>query len=55
MFKDKFKIVDFSFVDNEGGLNQNVVLARKLVKNKYNCNCHYKYGIFELRKKSKND
>lgn len=53
MFKDKFEIVDFSFVNDEGNLNQCVELTSELIRN--NCNCYYGCGIFELRKKSKDD
>lgn len=53
MFKDKFEIVDFSFVSDDGNLNQGVELTDELIKN--NCHCHYGCGIFELKKKSKDD
>jgi len=53
MFEGKFEIVDFSFVDDKGELNENIVLTDELIES--NCACHYGCGIFELRKKSKND
>jgi len=53
MFEDKFDIIDFSFVDDKGDLNENIILNDELIKT--NCACHYGCGIFELRKKSRND
>ncbi len=48
MFIGRFKIVDFSFVDDKGDLHQDVELTAELIKD--NCNCLYGCGIFELRK-----
>jgi len=53
MFEGKFDIIDFSFVDDKGDLNENIILNDELIET--NCACHYGCGIFELRKKSKND
>lgn len=53
MFEGKFDIIDFSFVNDKGDLNENIILTDELIET--NCACHYGCGIFELRKKSKND
>jgi len=53
MFEDKFDIIDFSFVDDKGDLNEHITLNDELIET--DCACHYGCGIFELRKKSKDD
>jgi len=53
MFEDKFEIIDFSFVDDAGDLSEHISLTDELIDT--NCSCHYGCGIFELRKKIKND
>ena len=53
MFENKFEIIDFSFVDDNGDLNENILLDDALIET--NCNCHYGCGIFELRKKIEDD
>jgi SAM-dependent methyltransferase len=53
IFDNKFDIIDFSFVDDKGDLNEHITLNDELIET--NCACHYGCGIFELRKKSKYD
>ena len=53
MFQNKFVIKSFSFVNDEGDLEENVDLRDELIQN--NCYCYYGCGIFELQKKSLND
>lgn len=48
MFKNKFEIVSFSYVNDKGDLQKNIILTKELIAN--NCNCDYGCGIFELRK-----
>jgi len=48
LFNNKFKIDYFSYVDDEGGLFENVEIDNSKVKNNYNCN--YGCGIFEMTK-----
>jgi SAM-dependent methyltransferase len=48
LFKDKYKIQSFSYVDDQGNLFEDVDLDVKDVHN--NFNCHYGCGIFELLK-----
>ncbi|MGC9140691.1 DUF268 domain-containing protein [Athalassotoga sp.] len=48
LFKDKYSIDSFSFVDDKGELNYDVALTDNLVNN--NCYCNYGCGIFEMTK-----
>ncbi len=48
LFKNKVKIINFSYVDDKGKLNINVDLNDINIKN--NCYCQYGCGIFELLK-----
>lgn len=48
MFKNKFIIVSFSYVDDEGNLHINLDLDATLIDT--NCKCIYGCAIFELRK-----
>jgi len=48
LFKDKFKLLSFSFVDDKGDLYINVDLNEKNVENNFGCT--YGCGIFELLK-----
>ncbi len=48
MFENKFSIESFSYVDDLGDLNQNIILDSGLVES--NCDCNFGCGIFELRK-----
>ena len=48
LFKDKFKINYFSYVDDKGSLFENVKLDNNSIKNNYNCK--YGCGIFEMTK-----
>jgi len=48
LVKDRFALVQFSYVDDLGDLHENVRLdSRKIATN---CGCEYGCGIFELRK-----
>lgn len=48
LFKDKFRIDYFSYVDDRGSLFENVKLDNNSIKNNYNCK--YGCGIFEMTK-----
>ena len=48
MFKDKFEVVSFSYVDDTGDLHKKVELNEQNIKDSFGCN--YGCGIFELRK-----
>ncbi|MBF0430913.1 MAG: DUF268 domain-containing protein [Fibrobacteria bacterium] len=48
LFKDKFTIDDFSYVDDSGQLHKNVPLRKQEMDNNFNCT--YGCGIFELSK-----
>lgn len=48
MFENKFEIVSFSYVDDNGDLQKDLILSDEFILN--NCNCNYGCGIFELRK-----
>ncbi len=48
LFKGKFVVEAFSYVDDKGNLHENVTLDEQYVMN--NFNCHYGCGIFELKK-----
>ncbi len=48
LFKDKYEIVQFSYVDDKGELFENINLTNDLINN--NCNCNYGCGIFEMKK-----
>jgi len=48
LFKNKYEIASFSFVDDKGDLQENVELTEKLINE--NCNCNYGCGIFDLIK-----
>ncbi len=48
MFENRFEIISFSYVDDKGDLQKDLVLNYELISN--NCNCNYGCGIFELRK-----
>jgi hypothetical protein len=46
--KERFSILEFSIVDDNGELHTNIKLNPDMVKS--NCNCNYGCGIFVLRK-----
>lgn len=48
LFKDRYQIDCFSYVDDEGDLHANVSMAAHEINNNYGCN--YGCGIFELTK-----
>lgn len=48
LFKDRYRIDHFSYVDDEGDLHVNTSMAADEVNNNYGCN--YGCGIFELTK-----
>jgi SAM-dependent methyltransferase len=48
IFRNKFKIDYFSYVDDDGSLHKNVKFNDKNIKNSYNCD--YGCGIFEMTK-----
>jgi len=48
LFKNKYDIVSFSFVDDKGDLHENVELSESIING--NCNCIYGCGIFDLIK-----
>ena len=48
LFKDKYIIESFSFINDENVLFENVDLTEEQIKN--NCFCNYGCGIFELLK-----
>lgn len=48
IFKDKYKILSFSYVDDKGDLFENVNLENSFIEN--NFNCRFGCGIFELVK-----
>lgn len=52
LFNNKFKLDQFSYVNDEGTLFENIKLVDDSVKNNYNCN--YGCGIFEMTKISGN-
>lgn len=50
MFKNKFEVLSFSYVDDSGDLHKDLILTNEQIN--HNCNCSYGCGIFELRKVS---
>ena len=48
MFKNKFHIISFSYVDDKEDLQKDIQLTEENIKNSFNCD--YGCGIFELRK-----
>ena len=48
IFKDKYKIDSFSYVDDKGDLYKNVVLTEERIAT--NAGCHYGCGILEMTK-----
>ena len=48
LFKGKYNIDSFSYVDDNGDLHENINLNDELIEN--NCGCHYGCGIFEMTK-----
>lgn len=48
LFQDKYTLVNFSFVDDDGNLHRNVTLDSKNVSS--NCGCFLGCGIFEFKK-----
>jgi hypothetical protein len=48
MAKDRFDLVQFSYVDDKGDLHENTPLDFARID--ANCGCSYGCGIFELRK-----
>ncbi len=48
IFKDKYFLSNFSYVDDQGNLHKHVKLGNKAVRRNFNCN--YGCGIFELVK-----
>jgi len=49
LFRNKYEIIEFSYVDDNGDLHENVSLDSEI--NNENFGCTYGCGIFELRKK----
>lgn len=49
LFKDKFIINDFSYVDDKGDFHEGLTLSEYEIERNYGC--HYGCGIFELIKK----
>jgi SAM-dependent methyltransferase len=49
LFIPKYNIDYFSFVDDKGDLNNNIILNNNMIDT--NCGCKYGCGIFELTKK----
>lgn len=50
MFKARFEVMDFAFVDDRGDLHEGVTLSEKDIET--NCGCHYGCAIFELKKRA---
>jgi hypothetical protein len=48
LFKDKYIIDHFSFVDDKGNLHKNIEMSNKGIDK--NFDCHYGCGIFEMTK-----
>jgi SAM-dependent methyltransferase len=48
IFKDKYKLEQFSYVDDKGVLFENITLTDEIIHN--SCGCHYGCGIFEMIK-----
>lgn len=48
LFKDKYKTLSFSYIDDEDNFYESVELKEEYVNNNFNCN--YGCGIFELKK-----
>lgn len=48
MYKDKFIIEDFSYVDDKGDLHKNIEITEEFIENSNNFD--YSCGIFELKK-----
>lgn len=48
LFKNRFQIEYFSFVDDHGNLHKHIEMTESMIKK--NCNCTFGCGIFELRK-----
>ena len=49
LFKDKYTIDDFSFVDDKGDLHKNITMNDKQIDS--NLDCYYGCAIFEMTKK----
>jgi len=48
LFEGKFKLLNFSYVDDQGDLHENIDISQKRINQ--NFGCRYGCGIFELRK-----
>lgn len=48
IFQKNYELLQFSFVDDEGKLQENINLTPELIEN--NCFCHFGCGIFEWKK-----
>jgi SAM-dependent methyltransferase len=48
LFKDKYSIDSFSYVDDKGDLFKNVIISQAEIENNFNCN--YGCAIFEMTK-----
>jgi len=48
IFKDKYKIKSFSYVNDDGHMFKNILLTEETIKNNFNCS--FGCGIFELIK-----
>jgi hypothetical protein len=48
MAKDRFELIGFSYVDDKGDLQEEVILDLSMIAN--NCWCYYGCGIFEFKK-----
>lgn len=48
MFKERFVVKDFAYIDDMGDLHESVTLTD--IRIKENCACHYGCAIFELQK-----
>jgi hypothetical protein len=50
MAKDRFDLMEFSYVDDAGIFHANVELTPERIAD--NCGCDYGCGIFEFRRKT---
>ena len=48
IFKEKYKLESFSYIDDEGGLHKDIKLNESMISE--NCSCSYGCGVFELTK-----
>ena len=48
LFEGKYQVIDFSYVDDKGDLQENISLTKENISS--NCNCDYGCAIFELQK-----